>query len=140
MIISEVTINEPEKDSPSQNDQVEMEHLMADTDPLTLSVSSKTTPSEEHVLEITEKQCSDNESERNKKSCLSLPMESLNGPTPSGNQDRRKLSVQGLMGFAERRRSSGAFLAELTRKMSITNSEGYGSRSPGNERDTLHMI
>lgn len=69
---------------------------------------------------------------RNKKSCLSLPVEPLSGQTLPVHHDRRKLSVQGLMvGLADRRRSSGAFLSELTRKMSITHSDGFSSRSPG---------
>lgn len=42
--------------------------------------------------------------------------------------DRRKLSVQGLMGFAERRRSSGSIFSEM-RKMSITNFDSL--KSPG---------
>lgn len=45
--------------------------------------------------------------------------------------DKRKLSVHGLMAFAERRRSSGAIMSD-GRKMSIANGEGLpaGIRSP----------
>lgn len=62
------------------------------------------------------------------KSCLSLPVE----PPPSGlpvEQFRRKLSVQGLMAFAERRRSSSTF--SDMRKMSVSNGDGVHIRSPG---------
>lgn len=109
-----------------------------DTEVLTPPLSDKTTPTEdnkmEHTLQINgcTGAASDEEgAERSKKSSLSLPVEPLNGCALPQHHDRRKLSVQGLMGFADRRRSSGAFLSELTRKMSITNSDGFGSRSPG---------
>lgn len=62
------------------------------------------------------------------KSLLSLPVE----PPPCGlhiEKDRRKLSVQGLMAFAERRRSSATF--SDMRKMSISNGDGIHIRSPG---------
>lgn len=62
------------------------------------------------------------------KSCLSLPVE----PPPCGlpiEKDRRKLSVQGLMAFAERRRSSSTF--SDMRKMSVSNGDGVHIRSPG---------
>lgn len=60
------------------------------------------------------------------KSSLSLPVEPPIGPA---EKDRRKLSVQGLMAFAERRRSSSTF-ADM-RKMSISNGDGIHMRSPG---------
>lgn len=66
--------------------------------------------------------------EISQKSSLSLPVEA----PPSGlpiEKDRRKLSVQGLMAFAERRRSSSTF-ADV-RKMSISNGDGVHIRSPG---------
>lgn len=61
------------------------------------------------------------------KSSLSLPVE-----PPVGlpvERDRRKLSVQGLMAFAERRRSSSTF-ADM-RKMSVSNGDSIHIRSPG---------
>lgn len=64
----------------------------------------------------------------NLKSCLSLPVEL----PPSGlppDTIRRKLSVQGLMAFAERRRSSSTF-SEM-RKLSITNGDAVNIRAPG---------
>lgn len=60
------------------------------------------------------------------KSSLSLPVEPPLGPEI---RDRRKLSVQGLMAFAERRRSSSTF-ADM-RKMSVSNGDGIHIRSPG---------
>lgn len=60
------------------------------------------------------------------KSSLSLPVEPPVGPA---ERDRRKLSVQGLMAFAERRRSSSTF-ADM-RKMSISNGDSIHIRSPG---------
>lgn len=136
--VAPISITETEPDS--EPDTSEVEPLrQVETVLLTPPLSDKTTPSEEKVDSlpvngVVEKQAaiSDDEGgERNKKSCLSLPVEPLNGCTLPIHQDRRKLSVQGLMGFADRRRSSGAFLSELTRKMSITNSDGFGTRSPG---------
>lgn len=63
----------------------------------------------------------------NNKSSLSLPVEPpLSGPI---ERDRRKLSVQGLMAFAERRRSSSTF--SDMRKMSVSNGDGIHIRSPG---------
>lgn len=60
------------------------------------------------------------------KSSLSLPVEPLSiGPI---ERDRRKLSVQGLMAFAERRRSSSTF-ADI-RKMSVSNGDSIHIRSP----------
>lgn len=60
------------------------------------------------------------------KSSLSLPVEPPVGPV---ERDRRKLSVQGLMAFAERRRSSSTF-ADM-RKMSVSNGDSIHIRSPG---------
>lgn len=65
------------------------------------------------------------------KSSLSLPVEPPVGPV---ERDRRKLSVQGLMAFAERRRSSSTF-ADM-RKMSVSNGETIHIRSPG----ACHMM
>lgn len=60
-------------------------------------------------------------------SALSLPVEPpMVGPV---EKDRRKLSVQGLMAFAERRRSSSTF--SDMRKMSISNGDSIHIRSPG---------
>ena len=75
----------------------------------------------------------DEKADKSKKSNLSLPVETIN-ETPLPNPDRFKLSVQGLMGFADRRRSSGAFLSEITRKMSINTVDGFGTRSSGKEK------
>lgn len=60
------------------------------------------------------------------KSSLSLPVE----PPAIGpiERDRRKLSVQGLMAFAERRKSSSTF-ADM-RKMSVSNGDSIHIRSP----------
>lgn len=60
------------------------------------------------------------------KSSLSLPVEPPIGPVENC---RRKLSVQGLMAFAERRRSSSTF--SDIRKMSISNGDSIHIRSPG---------
>lgn len=69
----------------------------------------------------------DNEQLSNNKSSLSLPVEAvLPGPI---ERDRRKLSVQGLMAFAERRRSTSTF--SDMRKMSVSNGDGIHIRSPG---------
>lgn len=129
-----ITETEPDNDPDTSTEQAEIEPLRPASEALTPPHSDKTTPTDEKTdtLQVNDKPgaTSDDEGERNKKSCLSLPVEPLNGMLPV-HQDRRKLSVQGLMGFADRRRSSGAFLSELTRKMSITNSDGFGSRSPG---------
>jgi hypothetical protein len=61
---------------------------------------------------------------------------------PERTFSQRKLSVQGLMGFAERRRSSGSIFSEM-RKMSITNFDSI--KSPGIGRIsilffTIHYI
>lgn len=61
------------------------------------------------------------------KSSLSLPVEPPIGPEL---KDRRKLSVQGLMAFAERRRSSASTFADM-RKMSVSNGDSIHIRSPG---------
>lgn len=60
------------------------------------------------------------------KSSLSLPVEPPLGPEL---KDRRKLSVQGLMAFAERRRSSASTFADM-RKMSVSNGDSIHIRSP----------
>lgn len=65
------------------------------------------------------------------KSSLSLPVEPPVGP----ERDRRKLSVQGLMAFAERRRSSSTF-ADM-RKMSVSNGDSIHIRSPGGYGKTV---
>ncbi|XP_037041756.1 adenylate cyclase type 2 isoform X2 [Bradysia coprophila] len=121
-----------------------------DTKPDSLSVSSKIvsiaepiespkSPSEEMVKTpeeksknqltptITEENELDEPINNNSKSSLSLPVEA----PPSGpvERDRRKLSVQGLMAFAERRRSSSTF--SDMRKMSVSNGDGIHVRSPG---------
>lgn len=121
-----------------------------DLKPDSLSVSSKIvsiaepiespkTPSEEMVKTpedksknqltptITEENELDEPINNNSKSSLSLPVEA----PPSGpvERDRRKLSVQGLMAFAERRRSSSTF--SDMRKMSVSNGDGIHVRSPG---------
>lgn len=76
---------------------------------------------------ITEENELDEPINNNSKSSLSLPVEA----PPSGpvERDRRKLSVQGLMAFAERRRSSSTF--SDMRKMSVSNGDGIHVRSPG---------
>lgn len=60
------------------------------------------------------------------KSSLSLPVEPPLGPEM---KDRRKLSVQGLMAFAERRRSSASTFADM-RKLSVSNGDSIHIRSP----------
>uniref|UniRef100_A0A1B0D560 adenylate cyclase n=1 Tax=Phlebotomus papatasi TaxID=29031 RepID=A0A1B0D560_PHLPP len=120
--ISKVSIMEPEDNSsdtktPSTTDCDSKDELKIAT------VTLQITPT------ITEED-GDNaadDKDVNKKSCLSLPVEPMNGITPPAVHDRRKLSVQGLMGFGERRRSSGAFLTDLTRKMSISNGDGFAT-------------
>lgn len=76
---------------------------------------------------ITEENELDEPINNNSKSSLSLPVEA----PPSGpvERDRRKLSVQGLMAFAERRRSSSTF--SDMRKMSVSNGDGIHVKSPG---------
>lgn len=64
----------------------------------------------------------------NLKSCLSLPVELPPFGLPP-ESIRRKLSVQGLMAFAERRRSSSTF-SEM-RRISITNGDAVNNRTPG---------
>ncbi|XP_050091677.1 adenylate cyclase type 2 isoform X2 [Anopheles aquasalis] len=61
------------------------------------------------------------EGESRKKSCLTLPVEPIttNGHLPE-RVGSRKLSVQGLIAFAERRKSSGSIFGDM-RKMSISN-------------------
>uniref|UniRef100_A0AAG5DS33 adenylate cyclase n=1 Tax=Anopheles atroparvus TaxID=41427 RepID=A0AAG5DS33_ANOAO len=61
------------------------------------------------------------EAESRKKSCLTLPVEPIttNGHLPE-RVGSRKLSVQGLIAFAERRKSSGSIFGDM-RKMSISN-------------------
>lgn len=66
------------------------------------------------------------------KSSLSLPVEPPIGPEL---KDRRKLSVQGLMAFAERRRSSASTFADM-RKMSVSNGDSIHIRSPGGTGNT----
>ncbi|XP_031622871.1 adenylate cyclase type 2 isoform X2 [Contarinia nasturtii] len=61
------------------------------------------------------------------KSSLSLPVEPPVG-LPIEQRDKRKLSVQGLMAFAERRRSSSTFVD--MRKMSVSNGDSIHIRSP----------
>lgn len=118
-----------------------------DTKPDSLSVSSKIvsiaepiespkTPSEEMVKTpedksknqltptITEENELDEPINNNSKSSLSLPVEA-----PTSGPVGRKLSVQGLMAFAERRRSSSTF--SDMRKMSVSNGDGIHVKSPG---------
>uniref|UniRef100_A0A182JXV6 adenylate cyclase n=1 Tax=Anopheles christyi TaxID=43041 RepID=A0A182JXV6_9DIPT len=61
------------------------------------------------------------EGELRKKSCLTLPVEPIttNGHLPE-RVGSRKLSVQGLIAFAERRKSSSSIFGDM-RKMSISN-------------------
>lgn len=75
---------------------------------------------------ITEENEHDDHSSISHKSSLSLPVEPPLGPE---EKSRRKLSVQGLMAFAERRRSSSTF--SDIRKMSISNGDSIHLRSPG---------
>lgn len=76
---------------------------------------------------ITEETEHDSQSANSYKSSLSLPVEPPLGPEI---KDRRKLSVQGLMAFAERRRSSASTFADM-RKMSVSNGDSIHIRSPG---------
>lgn len=84
---------------------------------------------------ITEENELDEPINNNSKSSLSLPVEA----PPSGpvERDRRKLSVQGLMAFAERRRSSSTF--SDMRKMSVSNGDGIHVRSPGGIGKTIFL-
>lgn len=90
------------------------------------------TPNDERINKnqltptITEENEHDDQSTVSHKSSLSLPVEPPLGPEEKG---RRKLSVQGLMAFAERRRSSSTF-PEM-RKMSVSNGDSIHMRSPG---------
>lgn len=132
--ISKVSIMEPEDNSsdtktPSTTDCDSKDELKIAT------VTLQITPT------ITEED-GDNaadDKDVNKKSCLSLPVEPMNGITPPAVHDRRKLSVQGLMGFGERRRSSGAFLTDLTRKMSISNGDGFGETGFSSSNNVGHI-
>ncbi|XP_059607594.1 adenylate cyclase type 2 [Phlebotomus argentipes] len=119
--ISKVSIMEPEEESsdtktPSTTDCDSRDELKIA--PVTLQITPTITEEDDSVAD---------DKDMNKKSCLSLPVEPMNGITPPAVHDRRKLSVQGLMGFGERRRSSGAFLTDLTRKMSISNGDGFAT-------------
>lgn len=111
-------------------------------------IESPKTPSEEMVKTpeersknqltptITEENELDEPINNNSKSSLSLPVEA----PPSGGPVGRKLSVQGLMAFAERRRSSSTF--SDMRKMSVSNGDGIHVKSPGgigNFRRFLHV-
>lgn len=117
--VNKICISEPDDDNPRT--------------PLTPETIERTPiderPNKNHLMTptITEENELDNEQSASKKSSLSLPVE----PPPPGpiERDRRKLSVQGLMAFAERRRSSSAF-SEM-RKMSVSNGDGIHIRSPG---------
>lgn len=103
---NQICISEPEDKSPEETKLTFVEE------------KQKLTPT------ITEESISDS----SKKSSLSLPVEPMN---ETQKPDKRKLSVHGLMAFAERRRSSGAIMSD-SRKMSIANGEGFpsGIRSP----------
>ncbi|XP_062560157.1 adenylate cyclase type 2 isoform X2 [Armigeres subalbatus] len=70
----------------------------------------------------------DGDQDHCKKSCLTLPVEPIttNGHLPE-RVGSRKLSVQGLMAFAERRKSSSSIFGDM-RKMSINNIDSL--RSP----------
>lgn len=102
---NQICISEPEDKSPEETKLIFVEE------------KQKLTPT------ITEESISDS----SKKSSLSLQVEPVSEQKP----DKRKLSVHGLMAFAERRRSSGAIMSDA-RKMSIANGEGIptGIRSP----------
>ncbi|XP_053675122.1 adenylate cyclase type 2 [Anopheles nili] len=70
---------------------------------------------------ITDETSDADDGESRKKSCLTLPVEPIttNGHLPE-RVGSRKLSVQGLIAFAERRKSSGSIFGDM-RKMSISN-------------------
>lgn len=109
-----VCITEPPDESPKSGDD---ENSRTPDD----KSKSQTTPTITEENEVDEN--------TNHKSSLSLPVELPPSGEPTSNS-RRKLSVQGLMAFAERRRSSVTTFADL-RKMSITNGDGIHIRTPG---------
>ncbi|XP_055530208.1 adenylate cyclase type 2 isoform X2 [Wyeomyia smithii] len=75
----------------------------------------------ETINEETTENGDDGEQQPSKKSCLTLPVEPIttNGHLPE-RVGSRKLSVQGLIAFAERRKSTSSIFGDM-RKMSITN-------------------
>lgn len=98
--------------------------------PLTPEITDRTPDEKVNKNQLTPTITEENEQDDQSvshKSCLSLPVEAPSvGPV---ERDRRKLSVQGLMAFAERRRSSSTF--SDMRKMSISNGDSIHMRSPG---------
>ncbi|XP_065078953.1 adenylate cyclase type 2 isoform X2 [Ochlerotatus camptorhynchus] len=91
--------------------------------PLLLIKQTSITITAETINEETTENGDDSDQEMCKKSCLTLPVEPIttNGHLPE-RVGSRKLSVQGLMAFAERRKSSSSIFGDM-RKMSITNIE-----------------
>lgn len=118
-----ISITAPSLDSPTSKSAAATPTSQDELTAKTPSTDDK--PRNQQTPTITEENEVDDNSH---KSCLSLPVE----PPPSGmpiEKDRRKLSVQGLMAFAERRRSSSTF-ADM-RKMSFSNGDMISIRSPG---------
>lgn len=116
--VSRICISEPDDDNPKTP-------LTPET--MDRTPDEKSNPKNQLTPTITEENEVDNDQMATNKSSLSLPVEPpLSGPI---ERDRRKLSVQGLMAFAERRRSSSTF--SDMRKMSVSNGDGIHIRSPG---------
>lgn len=122
--VNQISISEP----PSESDKSPSEGTLSDSNRRTPEEKSRTT------LQLTPtiaEEGTDGADNPNNKSSLSLPYESAQPEAPV--KERRKLSVQGLMAFAERRRSSGAALADM-RKPSISNGDSFripGTATPG---------
>nr|XP_029713545.1 adenylate cyclase type 2-like isoform X1 [Aedes albopictus] len=91
--------------------------------PLPLIKQTSITITTETINEETTENGDDGEQDHCKKACLTLPVEPIttNGHLPE-RVGSRKLSVQGLMAFAERRKSSSSIFGDM-RKMSINNIE-----------------
>lgn len=115
MAVNKICISEPDDSNPRT--------------PLTPETMDRTPDEKSHKNQLTPTITEETDQDDQSVSCkssLSLPVEPPLGPEI---RDRRKLSVQGLMAFAERRRSSSTF-ADM-RKMSVSNGDGIHIRSPG---------
>lgn len=119
-IASSVIPEEQERLLPRQS-SVPLSPLPPPPSPLPLIKQTSITITTETINEETTENGDDGEQDQCKKACLTLPVEPIttNGHLPE-RVGSRKLSVQGLMAFAERRKSSSSIFGDM-RKMSINN-------------------
>lgn len=129
-VTAEIEINsgENQKSTTTINKQKECKISILNEDTMTRTDLEKSQTFENDITQSTSSEINPKKTEMENK-----PVEENVNVAEIPDKTKRKLSVQGIIAFADRRRSSGAFLDN--RKHSITNSESFrstgGTATPG---------